>query len=71
MFDYDWGFLIVRGQINREVADYFIKNEQLSFDDSFNDIDMDKYRALGQNRKGRIFRMIKYLAKMVISVFRK
>lgn len=71
VFDYDWGFLIVRGQINREVADYFVKNEFLSFDDSFTEIDMDKYRSLGQNKRGRFLRMAKYLSKMVISFFRK
>ena len=71
VFDYDWGFLIVRGQINRNVADYFVKNENISFDDSFDDIDMEKYIALGQNKQGRFIRMVKYLSKMVVSIFRK
>ena len=71
VFDYDWGFLIVRGQINREVADYFVHNEHLIFDDSFKDIDMNKYRELGQSNKGRFVRMLKYLYKMVISLFKQ
>lgn len=71
VFDYDWGFLIVRGQLNREVAEYFIINEKLEFDESFTDIDMNAYRALGQNKKGRLLRILKYLYKMILSLFRK
>jgi len=71
VFDYDWGFLIVRGKINREVAEYFENNEGLTFDDSFLTIDMNQYRALGNNKKGRIWRMLKYLFNMIVSLFRK
>lgn len=71
VFDYDWGFLIVRGQLNKEVADYFVNTENIVFDDSFGYIDMDAYRALGSNGSGRALRMFKYLFKMVISLFRK
>ena len=71
VFDYDWGFLIVRGQLNREVAEHFINNEMIEFDDSFTDIDMDAYRALGRNKKGRLLRLLKYFYKMVLSLFRK
>ncbi len=71
VFDYDWGFLIVRGKINREVAEYFENNEKIIFDDAFSTIDMDQYRALGSNKNGRILKMLKYSLNMVISLFRK
>lgn len=70
VFDYDWGFLIVRGKINREVADYFETNENITFDDSFLAIDLDQYRDLGKNKKLRIWRLLKYLFRMIISLFR-
>lgn len=71
VFDYDWGFLIVRGQINREVADYFEKHEGIQFDTSFKDIDMDAYRSKGDDKSGRMLRKCKYLVKMILSLFRK
>ena len=71
VFDYDWGFLIIRGKLNREVANYFLKDSQIVFDESFTDIDMNAYRALGENKRGRFLRMLKYLFKMIMSLFEK
>lgn len=71
VFDYDWGFLVVRGQLNKEVSDYFIKNENIEFDSTFSYIDMNAYRALREIRTGYSLRKAKYLTKMIISLFRK
>ena len=71
VFDYDWGFLIVRGQINREIADYFKKKEGIVFDSSFEEIDMSEYRAKGALRSGKILKNIKYLYKMIASLFKE
>lgn len=68
VFDYDWGFLIVRGQLNRKVASYFEKNENISFAPSFPDLDLEAYQSKG--KKKHPLRYVKYLAKMVGSVFR-
>lgn len=71
VFDYDWGFLIVRGQINREVADYFERYENIAFDKSFKDIDMKAYREKGKQQSGNKIRKVKYLVKMISSLLKK
>ena len=71
VFDYDWGFLVVRGQLNKEISDYFETKEGLEFDSTFSYIDMDAYRTLGEQRSGSALRMLKYLWRMIISLFRK
>lgn len=70
IFDYDWGFLIVRGKINREVSKYFEQEEGISFDESFKDIDMKAYLASGKNNKKKIWRYSKHLWGMIISFFK-
>ena len=71
VFDYDWGFLVVRGQLNKEISDYFETKEGIEFDSTFSYIDMDAYRTLGEQRSGSALRMLKYLWRMIISLFRK
>lgn len=71
VFDYDWGFLVVRGQLNKEVSDFFENKESIKFDSTFKYIDMKEYRALGRRRFGNNFRKIKYFWKMIVSLFRK
>ena len=71
VFDYDWGFLVVRGELNKEISDYFEIKEGIGFDSTFSYIDMDAYRALGERRKGSVFRKLKYLWKMIVSLFRR
>ena len=71
VFDYDWGFLVVRGQLNKEVSDYFSTKEKMEFDSTFSYIDMDAYRALGQQRSGNQLRKLRYLWRMIISLFKK
>ena len=71
VFDYDWGFLIVRGQLNREVADYFEQNENIRFGDSISEIDIAAYRKRGEKRNGFKLRKLRYLVEMIISLFRQ
>lgn len=71
VFDYDWGFLIIRGQINRDVADYFEKNEGLSFSPSFRPIDIAEYNALSAEKSKKPARYLKYFSEMVLSLFKK
>lgn len=66
VFDYDWGFLVVRGQLNKEVSDYFEKEEGIKFDSSFSYIDMEAYREQGTKNS---FNKLKYLWKMLVSLF--
>lgn len=68
VFNYDWGFLIVRGKINRKIADYFAEKEKLNMNLPFEDFDENEYIS----PKGvRGLRMVKYFAEMMISLFRK
>lgn len=71
VFDYDWGFLVVRGQLNKEVSRYFSEREGLQFDSTFSYIDMDAYRTLGQQRSGNPLRKVRYLYRMIMSLFKK
>ena len=71
VFDYDWGFLVVRGQLNKEVSDYFSTKEKIEFDSTFSYIDMDAYRALGRQRSGNQLRKLMYLWRMIMSLFKK
>ena len=71
VFDYDWGFLVVRGQLNKEVASYFEEHEGIVFGSTFSYIDMDAYRAIGTQRAGNSMRKMNYLLKMIISLFRQ
>lgn len=68
VFDYDWGFLIVRGKLNREVANYFVKYEGLNMDLPFDDFIEEKYvPSVGP----RFLRIIKYFSEMVCSLFKR
>ncbi len=68
VFDYDWGFLIVRGRLNRKVANYFEENENIKFSSSFLDLDLEAYQSMA--KKKNPLRYVKYLAKMVASIFK-
>jgi len=69
VFDYDGGFLIIRGQLNHEVADYFAQNEGLDMDLPFEPFDAQA-RAEGMSH-GRNKRMVGYAKDMIVSLFRK
>lgn len=71
VFDYDWGFLVIRGQLNKEVADYFVNKEGIEFDHTFTYINIDAYQALSNQRRGNKRKKLKYLWKMIVSLFRK
>ena len=65
IFDYDWGFLMIRGSINPQLKDYFQRKEGISvtYDAAQNDSNQQHRLPL------RFFRMIKYSWDMVMSVF--
>lgn len=67
-FVYDYGFLIVRGKINKKVAEYFEKNEGIEIDHFFEEYDEKVYY---DNKKGKTLRLFKYLKDSVVSLFRK
>lgn len=69
VFDYDYGFLIVRGAINKKVADYFEKNEGITLSGVF-----AEYKA--QERQDdpcgkRMKRFVGYGKDMLISLVKK
>lgn len=68
VFDYDWGFLIVRGKVNRKITSYFEKNEKLEFNLPFEDFDESQYCPSLRNK---ITRYLKYGLDMVTSLFRR
>ena len=65
VFDYDWGFLMVRGSINPQLKDYFHNKEgiTINFDVPQKDTSNQRHRPL------RLFRLMKYGWDMVMSVF--
>jgi len=68
VFDYDWGFLIIRGKLNMKIADYFVKNENISMDLPFEPFVEDEYNP----PEGlKIVRMIRYAKDMLMSLFKK
>ena len=69
VFDYDWGFLIIRGQLNHNVSDYFVQNEGLDMNLPFESYDA-KNRIEDMSR-GRIKRKMCYFKDMIISLFCK
>ena len=68
VFDYDWGFLIIRGKVNEKVADYFKHHEGLPMDLPFEKFTQNDDQT---KRNGRIGRLIKYGSEMMVSLFRK
>lgn len=68
VFDYDFGFLIIRGKINERIANYFINQEGLDMDLPFEVYTEEK---LEKDSHGRNRRIAKYIIDMLISLFRK
>jgi len=69
VFDYDWGFLIIRGKLNREVSDYFAQHEGLDMELPFEPFDGDA-RA-DEMSKGRGRRIVGYAKDAVVSLFKR
>lgn len=68
IFDYDWGFLIIRGKINTKIASYFVNEEKIAMDLPFETFVEEDYTS----PKGlRFFRIIRYAVDMIFSLFRK
>ena len=67
VFDYDFGFLVIRGRLNRQVADYFSKIEGIEMNFPFEDFDGSSQTAVDS----RSARFIHYFLDMVVSLFRK
>ena len=66
VFDYDFGFLIIRGKINRAISRYFTEKEALTMDFPY-----DEYVVSTEKKNGlRLFRIIKYVYEMIVSLFR-
>ena len=66
-FIYDYGFLIVRGMINKELAEYFCKNEGIKVDFPFKEYHAEEYY---DNKSGRIKRLLGYFQDAIISLFK-
>ena len=67
-FVYDYGFLIVRGMINKELAEYFCKNEGIEMDFPFKDYNAEEYYG---NNSGKFFRLLGYFKDAVVSLLKK
>lgn len=68
VFDYDWGFLVVRGKINKELKKYFEEKEGLKLNLPFEELNEEEYK---QPKGIRFFRLIKYFFDMLVSLVRK
>ena len=68
IFDYDWGFLIIRGKVNQNVAKYFVEYEGLDMSLPFDDFIDNEYTSFS---KPRFIRLVKYFMEMIVSLFRK
>lgn len=67
IFDYDFGFLIIRGKINEELLTYYSEFEKIEIDSSFEIY--NKERTLDNNNSiGKVLRYLKYLYRMVASI---
>ena len=53
-FIYDYGFLIVRGMINKELAEYFAKNEGINVEFPFKEYNAEEYY---DNKSGKFLRV--------------
>lgn len=69
VFSYDYGFLIIRGKVNRKLLNYFQKIENLQLEFPFEDYVETKTSNFKQ--KGRTFRLMNYAMEMFISLFKK
>lgn len=69
VFDYDYGFLIIRGEVNKEIADYFEKTEGIKLDVPFSEYKEEKYQTDSDAK--RMMRFLKYGKDMIISLVRK
>lgn len=67
-FVYDYGFLIVRGMINKELATYFSEKEDIRIDFPFKEYNPKEYY---DNKKGKLIRILGYVTDAIISLFRK
>ena len=68
IFDYDWGFLIVRGKLNGKIAHYFAEHEGLNMNLPFDDFKEEEYNF---SKKSRLKKLTTYFSEMVFSLFRK
>ena len=68
VFDYDYGFLIIRSKLNQEVASYFEEHEGLDMNLPFEPFVKTPPNDI---KKGRVFRLFGYAKDMVVSLFKK
>lgn len=68
VFDYDWGFLIIRGKLNENIAKYFREKENLDMNLPFLPFTKEEHT---ENKGIRSFKMLKYSIEMLASLFRK
>lgn len=67
-FIYDYGFLIVRGMINKELAEYFAKNEGINVEFPFKEYNAEEYY---DNKSGKFLRVLGYFKDAVVSLLKK
>ena len=67
VFDYDYGFLIIRGRLNKKVADYFRVHENINMELPFDEFNDDEIK----HEKPRIRRLFSYFVEMVLSIFKR
>lgn len=67
-FVYDYGFLIVRGMYNKELAEYFREKEGLKVDFPLKEYNAKEYY---DNKNGKFGRLLGYFKDAVISLWKK
>ena len=67
-FIYDYGFLIIRGMINKELAEYFRENEGINIEYLFEEYNAEEYY---DNKKGKSKRILGYLKDALVSLVKK
>lgn len=69
VFDYDWGFLVIRGKINRKIADYFEQKENITIDFPYGEFSHIPNAEIPSSKFVRVFKNIRYGWEMIKSVF--
>jgi len=70
VFDYDYGFLVIKGKLNKKIVDYFSQIEKINFDLNF-DYYIDSDEKILVNSQFRWLKYIKYAYQMIISLTSK
>lgn len=67
-FIYDYGFLVVRGMLNKELAQYFLQKEGIAINYPINEYKAVEYY---DKERGRYIRLLGYFKDAVVSIFKK